>query len=114
MVYILHTYLKNRQKVIIALQDIYGIGNTLAEKICDNLGINDKVKIHQLTNLQLDQLTLLLSHNYFLGSPLKRSVRSHIERLTRISSYRGFRHTQRLPARGQRTSTNAQTCRRIK
>ena len=113
MIYLLHTYFKNIKKVVIALQEIYGVGGTLSKQICDQLGLNDKVKIHQLTSSQIDVLIRLISKNYLISSPLKRRVRNDIERLIKISSYRGFRHTQKLPVRGQRTSTNAQTCRRM-
>jgi small subunit ribosomal protein S13 len=42
---------------------------------------------------------------------LKREVGSNIKRLKDIKAYRGIRHMRRLPARGQRTKTNARTSR---
>ena len=54
-----------------------------------------------------------MSQNDLISSQLKKRVRSDIERLIKISSYRGFRHIQKLPVRGQRTSTNARTCCRV-
>ena len=113
MIYLLHTYFQNRKKVVIALQEIYGVGSATSQQICDKLGFNHQVKIHQLTSFQIEELIRLMGQNSLISSQLKRRVRSDIERLIRISSYRGFRHTQKLPVRGQRTSTNARTCRRV-
>lgn len=113
MIYLLDTYFQNRKKIVIALQEIYGVGSATSQQICDKLGFNNQVKIHQLTSFQIDELIRLMSQNDLISSQLKKRVRSDIERLIKISSYRGFRHIQKLPVRGQRTSTNARTCCRV-
>ena len=114
MVYILNTNLKKKKPVTKALTDIFGLGKKLSKQICDQLGISSKLKIKQLTNIQLELLTQLINQNYKISSELKRNNKKNIERLIRIASYRGFRHSQGLPVRGQKTHGNAQTCRKLK
>jgi small subunit ribosomal protein S13 len=114
MAYISNTNLKNDQKVRIALCSIYGIGKMLSYQICDELGISDSIKIKQLSNFQLDQLAFYINQNYCTHFQLKREIRNDMQRLVKIASYRGFRHTEGLPSRGQRTHGNAQTARKLK
>nr|YP_009138097.1 ribosomal protein S13 [Lobosphaera incisa]AKF78655.1 ribosomal protein S13 [Lobosphaera incisa] len=111
MIFILNTNLKNEKKVSRALCEFFGLGKQVSHQICDQLGISDKIKVNQLTNSQIDQLTQLISQNYLVGADLRRTIKQNIKRLVSISSYRGFRHTAGLPVRGQRTHTNAKTIR---
>jgi small subunit ribosomal protein S13 len=114
MVYLFNTNLENKKKVKTALKNIYGIGEKLACQICDKIGISDSLRIKQLTNFQLEKLAVLINQNNLLGPELKQQKRKNIQRLIKIASYRGFRHTEGLPCRGQRTHGNARTARRIK
>ena len=114
MVYLLNTNLSNNQKVRIALQKIYGIGKNTSCQICDILGISNDIRLKRLTNLQIEKLIQLIHYNYPHGPDIKRSIQKNIQRLIKIASYRGFRHTEGLPVRGQRTHGNARTVRRIK
>jgi small subunit ribosomal protein S13 len=101
------------QKVKIALTKICGVGSKKALQICDQLGLSDNIKVGQLSKFQLDQITNIISHHYFIDSELRRVIQTDIKRLISIGSYRGFRHNEGLPLRGQRTHTNAKTCRKI-
>ena len=103
MLYILNKNLPNRKKVGIALQEIYGIGPFLAQQICDQLGLSIYTRIDNLTQSQIDTLVRLINNNSIIGSDLKRIIQQDIKRLVGIGSYRGIRHTQNLPVRGQRT-----------
>lgn len=114
MLYVLNTNLNNKKKLFIALTDIYGLGKHTSSQICDLLGISLDRRLKQLSGLQLEHLTQLVNQNYNIGSEIKRSTIKNIQRLIKIASYRGFRHTQGLPVRGQRTHGNSRTIRRTK
>lgn len=103
MIYILNKNLPNKKKVHIALQEIYGIGPSLAQQMCDQLGLSVYTRIESLTQSQLDTLVRIINNHSIIGSDLKRMVQQDIKRLVTIGSYRGIRHTQNLPVRGQRT-----------
>ncbi len=114
MVYLVNTNLNNKKKVSLALCDIYGLGNFQSKQICIQLGISENLRIKQLTGFQLEQLTQLITQEYNIGVDLKRAVQQNIQRLVKIASYRGFRHTEGLPVRGQRTHGNSRTVRKLK
>lgn len=112
MIYILSTNLKDQKMIRKALSSIYGVGDTLSKQICDDLGISASLKVCQLSPLQVDMLNQIIPQNYFIGADLQSEVRKRKERLVAVSSYRGIRHSQGLPARGQRTHGNARTVRK--
>lgn len=112
MSYILGTHWKPNTKVVRALTQLFGIGQNKALQICDKLGLSDTMKGNQLTRIQLDQIIQIISQRYLIDSELKRIIQNDIQRFIAIGSYRGFRHNDGLPVRGQRTHTNAKTCRK--
>jgi small subunit ribosomal protein S13 len=114
MASILNTYLKEEKQLNIALCKIFGIGKNLSKQICDQLGINETLCFNKLTESQIEQISQLLNQNYCVGVELKQNRRKTMQRLIRIASYRGFRHIQGLPTRGQRTHTNARNARHSK
>ena len=114
MLYVLNTNLKSKKKLFIALTEIYGLGKHHAYQICDSLGVSVNRRLKQLSSLQLEQLTQVVNQNYHIGSEIKRSTMKNIQRLIKIASYRGFRHTEGLPVRGQRTHGNSRTRRKLK
>ncbi len=98
------------KRFVIALTYIYGIGRTSAEKICNNLAIDAKLRTHQIPEEKLAQVRIFLEKNFpTLEGDLRRKNASNIKRLIDISCYRGIRHVKKLPVRGQRTHTNART-----
>lgn len=113
MVYILNKNLKDSQKIRVALQDIYGIGEFLSNQICDQLGFSDFTRVDNLTSFQKDQLIRIINQYYFTGSELRRVITQDLKRLIDIGCYRGFRHAIHLPVRGQRTKTNARSRRKL-
>jgi small subunit ribosomal protein S13 len=112
MIYILGANLKDTQPVHRSLCKVYGINIVLSHQICDDLGISQKIRTSQLLASQIDFLNQIVPQDYLVGSQLHTQSRQGIERLIGISSYKGIRHSQGLPTRGQRTHGNAQTSRK--
>jgi small subunit ribosomal protein S13 len=111
MVYFLNTTVDDTKKVRFALQKIFGLGKKESHDVCDSLGISDEIKMSHLTYSQLALLQRRIQESYFIGLELQRKGGREKERYRRISSYRGIRHAQGLPCRGQRTHTNGKTVR---
>lgn len=107
MAYFLNTNINTNKKTSIALCTIFGIGKTLSKKICNTLGLNENVKFFQLNNAQLEKISELINDFFDFGNEYKQVLQNNKKRLIKISTYRGFRHKQKLPCRGQRTHTNA-------
>ncbi len=97
------------KKIEIALTYIYGIGPTSAKKILAESGIDPNMKSSNLAESDIVKIRAILDRDYTVEGDLRRDVTMHIKRLMDIGSYRGLRHRKGLPARGQRTKTNART-----
>lgn len=95
------------------LTAIYGIGRTRAASILNELGIEPTAKPGDLTTEQENAVREKIEGHTIEGE-LKRQISSDIKRLKDIKSYRGDRHSKRLPVRGQRTKTNARTLKGVK
>lgn len=114
MVYLLNTNINGKKKLHIALQKIYGLGEYQCFQICDSLGISTEKRVKQLNSLEIEKLTQFITQNYEMGPDIKRSALQNVQRLIKIGSYRGFRHTEGLSVRGQRTHGNSKTVRKLK
>ncbi len=99
---------KNKQ-VWVSLQYIYGVGSTLSQKILAQTGVSPSTKVNDLTEDEVNRIRELIDHEYNVEGELRKEVNLNIKRLIEIGSYRGIRHRHGLPARGQRTRTNART-----
>lgn len=97
------------KKIEIALTYIFGIGTTSAKNILAEAGIDPLTKSANLTESDILKIRTILDRDYTIEGDLRRDVTMHIKRLMDIGSYRGLRHRKGLPARGQRTKTNART-----
>lgn len=97
------------KKIQIALTYIFGIGPASAKKILAAAGIDPTMKSGNLTESDIVKIRAILDRDYTVEGDLRRDVTMHIKRLMDIGSYRGLRHRKGLPARGQRTKTNART-----
>ena len=106
---ILGVDLPNDKPTHISLRYIYGIGPTLALRICEQARIAPQRRAKELTDDEISRLTVILDKEYTVEGPLKRQVMQNIARLRDIGCYRGLRHRRGLPVRGQRTRTNART-----
>ena len=93
---------------VIAIQAIYGIGQTRAAKICEAANIDTSTPIKNLTEAELEQLRTEVG-KYAVEGDLRREVSMNIKRLVDLGCFRGVRHRRGLPVRGQRTRTNART-----
>jgi len=91
-----------------ALTAVYGIGLTRSQQLLDELGIERTAKATDLTTDQENAIREKIE-SFTIEGELKRQVSGNIKRLKDISSYRGSRHAKGLPARGQRSKTNART-----
>jgi len=92
----------------IALTSIYGVGRTIAKKICQAVGIQSSTKIKDLDDSDLEKLRDQLG-SYVVEGDLRREVSMNIKRLMDLGCYRGQRHRRGLPVRGQNTKNNART-----
>jgi len=103
--------LPKEKKLCVALACVYGIGRPLAAKILEELKaqIPVDIRVKDLTEDQVGLLNSTIQKEYKVEGELRREVNSNIKRYVDINSYRGYRHRRNLPARGQRTRTNART-----
>ena len=97
------------KRVVIALTYIYGIGRTRSVEILSSTGIDESIRVKDLTDDQLVALRDHIEGTYKVEGDLRREVAADIRRKVEIGSYEGLRHRRGLPVRGQRTKTNART-----
>jgi small subunit ribosomal protein S13 len=98
----------NEKRIVASLPYIYGIGPSLARKICKDAGVSEDIRVKNLTDEQLVALRTQVA-KYKTEGDLRREIAMNIKRLEEIGCYRGIRHKKGLPVRGQRTKTNART-----
>ncbi|WP_166245942.1 30S ribosomal protein S13 [Paenibacillus turpanensis] len=96
------------KRVVIALTYIFGIGNSTAQRLIAETGVNPDTRVRDLTEDELAKLRESIDRMKVEGD-LRREIALNIKRLIEIGSYRGVRHRRGLPVRGQRTKTNART-----
>ncbi|HTV72621.1 MAG TPA: 30S ribosomal protein S13 [Candidatus Acidoferrales bacterium] len=101
--------LPREKRLEIALTYIFGIGLPTAQKILAATGVDPNVRVKNLSEEDEKRLRDYIDQQLKVEGDLRREVASHIKRLTDIGCYRGLRHRRGLPARGQRTKTNART-----
>jgi small subunit ribosomal protein S13 len=95
------------KRVEVALTYVYGIGLPTSQKILAQANVNPDTRVRDLTEEQVNRLRDIIDGRYKVEGDLRREVALNIKRLQEIGSYRGLRHRRNLPARGQRTKTNA-------
>ena len=99
----------DNKHIYISLTYIHGIGVKTAEDICKNIGINKNKITRNLTSDDITKISNVIGANYVVEGELRKKVSMDIKRLIEIGSYRGRRHYNNLPVRGQRTHTNSKT-----
>jgi small subunit ribosomal protein S13 len=97
------------KRIEISLQYIYGIGKTTAQAICHKAGVKVETRTKDLTDDEVRRIRETIEQNLKVEGDLRREVSMNIKRLMDLGCYRGLRHRKGLPARGQRTHTNART-----
>jgi len=97
------------KRMEIALTYIYGIGRSSAQRILHEAEVDWNTNSDDLSSEQITRIRKIIDENYKVEGDLRREVSVNIKRLMDLGAYRGLRHRKGLPARGQRTSTNART-----
>jgi len=99
----------NDKRLVISLTYIYGVGNHTAARICRELNIDPNMRAKDITEEEVARIAGFLDRQVPTEGGLRRKIAMDIQRLKEIGCYRGSRHRRSLPARGQRTRTNART-----
>ncbi len=97
------------KRLEVSLTYIYGIGKIVSKKIIEEAVIDPNIKSADLTEQEVAKIREIIEKHYIVEGDLRREVQNNIKRLIEIGSYRGIRHRQGLPLRGQKTRSNART-----
>jgi len=99
----------NDKQIWVALTYVYGIGPKTADDILASAKVERTVRAKDLTDAEISRIQEYINENLTVEGELQRITAANIKRLKEIKAYRGLRHSANLPARGQRTKTNART-----
>ena len=102
--------LPREKRVEIGLTYIYGIGRASSNRILADAGVNPDTRVKDLTDDEVKKLASIVADTQTVEGDLRREIALNIKRLQEIGCYRGIRHRKSLPVRGQKTKTNARTC----
>lgn len=102
--------LPENKRIEIALTYVYGIGPKISKIILEKAKIDLNLRAKDLTAVDVAKLQKIIEE-FKVEGDLRKDIRENIQRLKRIGSYRGSRHSAGLPGHGQRTRTNARTMR---
>ena len=98
------------KRIEIGLTYIFGIGRVNATKILEQAKVNPDTRVRDLTDEEVARINAVVSETQTVEGDLRREIAMNIKRLQEIGCYRGIRHRKSLPCRGQKTKTNARTC----
>jgi len=99
----------DNKQVHVALTYVYGIGPKTSGEILKSANVDVTTRVKDLTDAEISRLQEVINDKHTVEGELQRIVATNIKRLKDINSYRGIRHKNGLPSRGQRTRTNART-----
>ena len=103
-------HLPNEKRIEIGLTYVFGIGLYSSKEILKGAGINPDVRVKDLSHEDVAAIQKqIMARRMRVEGDLRKEITLNIKRLQEIGSYRGWRHKRSLPARGQRTKTNART-----
>ncbi len=102
--------LPNQKRVEIGLTYIFGIGVPKSNEILKATGVSPDIRVKDLTDDDVKKLSDYIAEHVIVEGDLRRDVALDIKRLKEVGCYRGVRHRKGLPCRGQKTKTNARTC----
>jgi len=100
--------LPEEKRIDIGLTVIFGIGRKISSEVLSKAKVNPAKRVKELSAEEITKLQKLVDE-YPIEGNLRQKIADNIKRLKTIGSYRGIRHTQGLPVRGQRTRSNART-----
>lgn len=106
---ILGVDIPKEKRIEISLMYLYGVGRAMSNKILQEANIDSSKRAKDLSEEEVSRITGIIQKGYRVEGDLRREISQNIKRLIDIGSYRGSRHKKGLPARGQRTRTNART-----
>ena len=106
--------LPREKRIVVGLTYIFGIGRSSSEKILEKAGIDQSIRVKNLSEAQETAIRKVLEDSFSVEGDLRSEINLNIKRLMDISSYRGLRHRKGRPVRGQRTRTNARTRKGVK
>lgn len=109
MARIANVTIPDEKQVQISLTYIYGIGPKHAARIVEAAKVEPTTRVKDLTEAELKKIRDEIDANFLVEGDLQRVVAGNIKRLKDIQAYRGIRHKNNLPSRGQRTRTNGRT-----
>ena len=101
--------LPREKRVEIGLTYIYGIGLSSAKRILAEANVDPDTRVRDLTDDEVKRISAVINDTQVVEGDLRREIALNIKRLKEIGCYRGKRHRQGLPCRGQKTKTNART-----
>lgn len=101
--------LPKKKRSEVGLTYIYGIGRTSAREILAKAGVDVNTKVGDLNDDEVAKIRSIITAEFKVEGALRSETQMNIKRLMDIGCYRGLRHRKGLPARGQRTRTNART-----
>ena len=99
----------DKKRLVISLTYIYGIGLSIAKKICKITNLSENIKVSDLTEDNLSLLRETIKDMYIVEGDLKKEVIFNIQKKKAIKCYQGIRHMKKLPVNGQNTHSNART-----
>ncbi|TGL63692.1 30S ribosomal protein S13 [Leptospira sarikeiensis] len=106
--------LPREKRIVVGLTYIYGIGRSTSRKLLAKAGVEEAVRVKDLTDTQEAALRKAIEESIKVEGDLRSENQLNIKRLMDIGCYRGLRHRRGLPVRGQRTRTNARTRKGVK
>lgn len=109
MVRVIGIDIPDNKRLEISLRYIYGVGPKVAKQVCAKLGLDPNMRAQRLNEDEIARINEMLQSKYLVEGDLRRYNQNNIKRLVSIHCYRGTRHRLSLPARGQRTRSNART-----
>jgi small subunit ribosomal protein S13 len=109
MARISNVVIPTEKQVGISLTYIYGIGPKFSAEILEKVNIDPTKRVKDLSEAELTKIRTIIDQDYTVEGDLQRIVTNNIKRLKDVGTYRGLRHKNNLPSRGQHTRTNART-----
>ena len=99
----------SQKKLGVALTYVYGIGSKFSTDVCKKANVDWNSRVNDLSESEIKSISDVISSSYTVEGDLRREISANIKRLKDLGTYKGTRHRKNLPARGQRTHTNART-----
>ena len=109
MIYLFETKIDPRLTVSKGLTKIFGIGKSHSEKILNLIGIQKRTLFKDISKNEITSIKKIIEKEFLVSSRLRQESKNMVQNLIKIRCYRGSRHKNKLPVRGQRTSSNART-----